>query len=542
MWWLAAAGCLVLNLDTKRTQADEAIVCERLNDAWWTGQSLLSKRNAGLHDNNVSAAPTSRTVVDVMVLHTSLAKEAHSEAGVRSRVALALAYLNEACNRSGVHARFRLVYQGEVTWHNEEPRAVDELYWLAGDGEVADLRDQFGADLVALLVRDGQPNGGMALMPGNYSVFNGNPAIFAHELGHNLDCDHERANASYSPDSEARNFGYSFIPPDCRDLYGTIMSYTGSQIQQFSNPEKYFLGAPTGQPAGHVDLLGCPDAADNAGILNQTTAYAAQYRTARIPTLESPWLSADGREFRFRLLGPELAVYAIEHSADLRTWSFLTYGAASEAGTEVIDAPGTSGRRFYRASQGADPVSTQIGWVTRSVPVGYSLLANPLEAEDNTIAALWPSLPEGVQVFKWIEGRQLWACNSFSLGRWSDPGMTLHPGEGIVFKNNGTEPLVLSFVGEVNQSFYNRVPLQLSIRSSAIPQGGPITALLQCTPFGEGGQIFRMTGADGRYTVYTREQDGWSPEEPVLEVGEAFWCRNPVNAFMWQRCMDSGRD
>ena len=59
----------------------------------------------------------------------------------------------------------------------------------------------------------------------------------------------------------------------------------------------------------------------------------------------------------------------------------------------------------------------------------------------------------------------------------------------------------------------------------------------QTVPFGFGGQVIRMRGSGGGYEVYTLDEDGWSPSEPVIDLGEAFWCRNPVNPFIWNRVL-----
>src|ERR1043165_6853705 len=104
---------------------------------------------------NLSGSGSGRSLIDVMVLYTGTAREAYGEAGVRAKIALSIAFLNEACHRSGVNAKFRLVYQGETTWHAESSPAASELCWLSGDPTVRQLRDQTGADLVSLFVRDG---------------------------------------------------------------------------------------------------------------------------------------------------------------------------------------------------------------------------------------------------------------------------------------------------------------------------------------------------------------------------------------------------
>ncbi|MFO1496974.1 MAG: zinc-dependent metalloprotease family protein [Verrucomicrobiota bacterium] len=458
----------------------------------------------------------------------------YGEQGVRKQIALSIAYLNEACNRSGINARFRLVYAGETTWHAETSSGMDELYWLANDSTVAQWRAQVGADLVSLFVRDGYPTGGLGQLPGSFSIYNGSPFVFAHETGHNLGCAHDRAHANLGYDQSGCNYGYSFVAPGSHDVYGDIMSYVGSQIQQFSNPDRYFMGAPTGLPEGHEDALGEPDASNNALVINRALAYVALSEPSRIPTLSTPSLSSDGREFRFRLTVPETASARIEYSSDHRDWTLLGNYAVSSGGADIVDRDLHVEHRFYRAQLASSSIPAEVGFAKRTVRPGWSMISNPLDQLDNTVGTLLPRLAEGVQVYKWIEGRQRWQCNAFSFGEWDDPSMSLNPGEGVVLHNPTGAPLQISFTGELNQACYNRVPVQFSIRSATMPQAGKLSASLGYIPFGTGGQVYRMTGADGSYTTYTLDEDGWSPEEPEMELGEAFWSRNPLNAFVWQ--------
>lgn len=480
-------------------------------------------------------------LANVMVLYTGLAKSAYGQEGVEDRIALAVAYMNEACNRSGVEARFRLVYQGEAHGHEEDPDILKELEWLRCDPGVAALREQVGAEFVSLFVRDGYPTGGRGVMLGEHSVFNGSACVFAHELGHNLGCAHNREDAGDSAPLEGCSFGYSFIPPGSSFLYGDIMSYRGSQIEQFSNPDRYFMGAPTGVPEFHVDPDGNPDAADIRLTMNRYLPYVTGGgRPSRISVLSGPSLTQDGSEFSFEVSTTATGSCTVESSSDLDRWAPLT--TVDLAGESVVIDDSRSGarQRFYRARIDGRPIATQVGFIVKVLPPGFSMLANQLETRQNLIGTLMPDVPEGTQVYKWIEGLSEWAVNTFSLGWWDDPVMTLHPGEGVIIRNPAPTPFTVTFVGEVNGALHNRVPVGESIRSSAIAQGGLLSATLRFRPVGPGAQVIRMI--NGRYAVYTLDEEGWSPSEPVMELGEAFWCRNPVNPFIWERVLRSGAD
>jgi hypothetical protein len=315
------------------------------------------------------------------------------------------------------------------------------------------------------------------------------------------------------------------------------MSYTGSQIEQFSNPDVYFMGAPTGIPEGHVNDEGLPDSADNALAMTRDLFYTAAARAPQVTVLESPLLSDDASQFTFVVTGPDWAPCTVEATSDYAAWTVVTNSFLFGDSFQVVDETGDRGCRFYRVKLGGSYVGCQVGYIRKAVPVGLSMIANQLETLDNTVALLLPEVPEGTQLLKWIEGHQRWAGNTFNLGAWEDPDMTLHPGEGALIRNSSGAPFELRFVGEVNQAMHNRVPLQLSIRSSALPLAGGFCSRLGATPFGPGTQIFRLGKGDSGYTAYTWDGEEWNPCEPKIEIGESFWCRNSVNAFIWERLL-----
>jgi hypothetical protein len=371
-------------------------------------------------------------------------------------------------------------------------------------------------------------------------VFEGNPVTFAHEIGHNLGLEHDRPHSD-APDSQNWNFGYTFVAPGTRELYGTIMSYAGSQTEQFSSSERCFLGAPIGLEPGHVNAQGQPDAADAVDWLNVVTRQAALESASTSPLLAEPSMSRDGAQFQFAVQAPTNKLCTIEWTPDFRSWTELTAMPLGCADQLFIDEPGDARARFYRASIEGEAVPVQVGFVRKTVLPGFSMIANPLENSDNTLAVLFKDMPEGTRLYKWFEGQQRWECNIFSWGCWDNPAMTLHPGEGAVIWNPSTDPLELRFVGEVNPALHSRVPLQLSLRGVAVPESGGLSTDLECAPCGSGTLVFRMTGSDGAYTVYSWDGACWSPSEPRLELGEAFWCQNSANAFIWQHGLGARR-
>lgn len=235
------------------------------------------------------ADPTDPVVVDVLVLYTEAAREAAGgPAGIQTLIDLAVAEAHLCYVNSGVRLRLNVVYQGPVHYPQEGALSVDlERLTQPDDGfldEAHTLRAEYAADLVCLIVEEefsrlyaGKANqrgpGPAGLAASAFSVvrrayLTGN-FTFAHELGHNLGCGHDRANAASSP-SHSFAYGYRFVVDDC--TYRTVMAYRpGLQIPYFSNPDLTFLGVPLGVPAGEVN------AADNARALNENAAAVAAF-------------------------------------------------------------------------------------------------------------------------------------------------------------------------------------------------------------------------------------------------------------------------
>jgi len=232
-------------------------------------------------------------VIDVLVVYTNLARAAAGgTAAMNALVDLGVLETNDAYYNSGVYQRINLVYKGEVDY--AEPghiyTALDDLTYKY-DGVmnvVHDLRGIYGADMVSLIIEDTSYCGlawtlveiGIPVWYDyTFSVVQvdcvaGPDWSFAHELGHNMACFHDRDNTDPEglPPLYPYAYGHRFYG-DSGAQWRTIMSYApGTRIQLFSNP----YAVHDGQPAGEFE--GNPGEAYNARTLNRTGTFIQDLR------------------------------------------------------------------------------------------------------------------------------------------------------------------------------------------------------------------------------------------------------------------------
>lgn len=128
------------------------------------------------------------------------------------------------------------------------------------------LRNAYGADFVSLITNSASSgvcgigyvmtNVSTGFSPSAFNVTRASCVsgfTLVHELGHNMGCTHDRANAG----SASHPFAYGFRTSD--NVYRTIMAYSpGTRIGRFSNPDTVFNGYAMGVP------MSDPNATNNA--------------------------------------------------------------------------------------------------------------------------------------------------------------------------------------------------------------------------------------------------------------------------------------
>ena len=266
-----------------------------------------------------AAVPEARHV-DVVLLYTRAALDLQgSEDGMKAAANYMFEAANVAYNNSGVSANLRLVGLKQTTYTEAEYYS-DDLLALSAMEEVEDqpgwlfsineperqpalfreaqsFREQRGADLVCLLRSNLDPNftAGIAwVLDSQFDEASGEferiafnvvglnyigIQTFAHEVGHNLGCAHDRYTAgTHTPQTKDWSQGrfpysYGYKPDAGHNSWGTIMSYTNNRILYYSSPNVFYNGFPTGVAKNQNY------SADNVSTLNYTIPLTAAYYT-----------------------------------------------------------------------------------------------------------------------------------------------------------------------------------------------------------------------------------------------------------------------
>lgn len=227
-------------------------------------------------ENAALAMTDSGDRIDVLVLYTtpvknSLGGDAQAQVFAQSAIDTTnTTYLN-----SKIRQRVRLVAAQETTIA-ETGALSSELSTLRGNAAAAALRDQYKADLVAMISNSSDACG-IGYLMGSASPLNGFTVTsrtcavanlsFPHELGHNMGSQHNPENGS----GPTYPYGFGHY---VNGVFRTVMSYADpcpngcTRRPYFSNPEISFNNLPTG-----ID-----NARDNARSINNTADTIANYR------------------------------------------------------------------------------------------------------------------------------------------------------------------------------------------------------------------------------------------------------------------------
>lgn len=270
---------------------------------------------------NLSAMASTLTdviTIDLMIVYTDAAKEWADGSGfgsINAVIAEAMNLSQNALDNSDVFIELRLVHVHKTDYDETQldPQSgMTHLRRLTASKdhnpfgeefegymeEVHELRDQYGADLVALFLSEPGTGGTAWLLtvalgsPGYGFSINrvqqmGESYTLIHEIGHNMGNAHARDQASQPAGFVGGLFEYStgYRWSGSTDNYTTVMGYTQggfTSIPHFSNPDILWDGDPTGT---YLEQYG---PSDNARSMRELKAVIANYRST---TVDPPAIS-----------------------------------------------------------------------------------------------------------------------------------------------------------------------------------------------------------------------------------------------------------
>ncbi len=285
-----------------------------------TGKSKIafkSKSSVPTVNAMVGAIEDSITI-DVMLVYTVAAEDwAKSNVGsIQLLIAQTMALSQAALDNSEIAIDLRLVHQVK-TLYDETTDGVDSDKRLrrltsspsnrpVGDDwsgtigymdDIHTLRDQYGADIVALIARIND-TGGLGWRLGDTS---GNPEYgfslnrvqqvssgytLIHEIGHNMGNSHSRTQLSSPAEGSGGLFHYSAGYQDKVNGFHTVMAYPDGLTQApiFSSPNLTYQDKPTGTNSSVT-----PE--NNASSMSEIKKVIASYRTTKVtPPVLDPFV------------------------------------------------------------------------------------------------------------------------------------------------------------------------------------------------------------------------------------------------------------
>jgi hypothetical protein len=228
--------------------------------------------------------------------------------------------------------------------------------------------------------------------------------------------------------------------------------------------------------------------------------------------------------FRFKTQLPKSTSCRVEATTNLNAWATIFSGISSGDFFEFVDSNASkSSYRFYRLTADAVLSSNIVGYVTVTLPPGFSLVANPLYSTDSRTSSLFKGMPDGTTVNKFESLTHALTENVLTRGRWTSESQNFGPGEGAIVFNPTSDYKSLSFVGDVLQGGFSiPVPAGFSLRSSLLPLPGRLDTELGF-PVDDGDVVHLFDRDRQAYVLYPFNDGKWTPEAPVIGVGESFW-------------------
>jgi hypothetical protein len=189
--------------------------------------------------------------------------------------------------------------------------------------------------------------------------------------------------------------------------------------------------------------------------------------------------------------------------------------------------------------------SNIVGYTKLTLNDGFNLVANTLNASNNSAEALFASTPAGTQIYRWAAGTFKVLNNLDGAGTWTGNDFALNPGEAVFIKIPKGGATSVYLVGEVVTK-----PAAISLTStkgsfnfvsSVLPVAGALDTDLQYTP-NDGDKVFTWNNATGKYSVASYA-GGWltaDTKAPSVAIGQGLVIQTLTAGASWTQTFTVG--
>jgi len=228
--------------------------------------------------------------------------------------------------------------------------------------------------------------------------------------------------------------------------------------------------------------------------------------------------------FRFKAHIGKNVQFEIHASNNLKDWRTVVSDTAPDEVVEYVDIDAHKfSYRFYRIVAGTVYSDNVYGYVTTTLPPGFSSIANPFQTSACSVGELFADMPDGTKLHKFDATTFVVTDNELLRGKWTRPSERFVPGEGAIIFNPTSDYRPLSFMGNVmHGSFSVPIPSGFSMRSSLVPRPGQLVADLGF-PMTDGDVIHLFDREKQKYVLYKYDAERWESDPPVIGVAESFW-------------------